>query len=127
MTISPLPPRTMLSRPFEQTRWHAIVITTLFLGGGGGKYQVSRIFAPDCRKKFDVFFCKSGFAGNLHLQFSLFLYIMVRHENVMRQKGALKRRRQYIAKNHSFELLPTPPPLRVTWMTNIEVKSYLLL
>ena len=36
----------MLSRPFEQTRWHAIVITTLFWGGGDGKYQVSRILHP---------------------------------------------------------------------------------
>ena len=51
MTISPLPPRTMLNRSFEQTRWHAIAITTLFWGGGGSKYQVSRIFAPDCRRK----------------------------------------------------------------------------
>ena len=40
LTISPLPPRTMLSRPFEQTRWHAIVITTLFWGGGEGAANI---------------------------------------------------------------------------------------
>ena len=51
LTISPLPSQTILSRLFEKTRWHAIIITTLFWGGGvegGSKYQVSRIFAPDC-------------------------------------------------------------------------------
>ena len=30
----------MLSRPFEQTWWHAIVITTLFWGGGEGAANI---------------------------------------------------------------------------------------
>ena len=48
LTISPLPPQTMLSRSFELGGMLSL-LQHCFGGEGGSKYEVSRIFAQDCR------------------------------------------------------------------------------